>query len=62
MRRLRRNRFGRQNKILLGATLGLFSILTIGYAAFETNIVLTAKGNVSPTVTYTVNDLKGLFS
>ncbi len=58
MRRLRRNRFGRQNKILLVATLGLFSILTIGYAAFQTNITLTAKGNAKPSATYTVSQLK----
>ena len=60
MRKLRRGRGKRQKQILILSTLVLFSILTIGYAAFQTNISLTAKGNVSPSATYTVNDLKSL--
>ncbi|MBR3198821.1 MAG: hypothetical protein IKG27_02260 [Bacilli bacterium] len=60
MRRLKRNRFKNQKNILIIAVLGLFSVFTVGYAAFQTNISLTAKGNVSPTATYTVDDLKEL--
>ena len=48
MRRLRRDRFGRHNRFLLISLFGLFSVLTVGYAAFQTNISLTAKGNVTP--------------
>ena len=60
MRRIRNRRRNKQKQILILSTLVLFSILTIGYAAFQTNISLTAKGNVSPSATYTVNDLKSL--
>ncbi|MBR3199152.1 MAG: hypothetical protein IKG27_03960 [Bacilli bacterium] len=60
MRRFRRGRQGISNKILIFGVLGLFSVLTIGYAAFQTNISLTAKGNVTPATTYTVNQLKSL--
>ena len=58
MRTIRRKRGKRQKQILILSTLTLFSILTVGYAAFQTNISLTAKGNVHPTTTYTVDQLK----
>ena len=58
MRTIRRKRGKRQKQILILSTLALFSILTVGYAAFQTNIALTAKGNVHPTATYTVEQLK----
>ncbi len=58
MRTIRRKRGKRQKQILILSTLALFSILTVGYAAFQTNITLTAKGNVHPTATYTVEQLK----
>ena len=58
MRTIRRKRGKRQKQILILGTLALFSILTVGYAAFQTNITLTAKGNVHPTATYTVEQLK----
>ena len=58
MRRLRRGKAQRQKQVLILGTLALISVLTVGYAAFQTNITLTAKGNVKPTVTYTVDQLK----
>ena len=58
MRTIRRKRGKRQKQILILSTLTLFSILTVGYAAFQTNISLTAKGNVKPTVSYTIDQLK----
>ena len=46
MRRLRRGKAKRQKELLILVTLALFSVLTVGYAAFQTNITLTSKGNV----------------
>ncbi len=44
MRRRRRNK--RNTKIFVGITLCLLLVMTIGYAAFQTNLNITAKGNI----------------
>ena len=43
MRRIRKKR---QNKIIIISTLSLLLFLCVGYAAFSTNLSITAKGNV----------------
>ena len=42
MRRKRRN----QKKIIIISALSLVLLLTVGYAAFQTNLSITAKGNI----------------
>ena len=42
----RRNKNKRQVKIVIGIAICLLLVMTIGYAAFSTNITLTAKGNI----------------
>ena len=44
MRRGRKNK--RNIKIFIGLTICLLLIMTVGYAAFRTNINITAKGNI----------------
>lgn len=44
MRRRRKNK--RNIKIFIGLTICLLLIMTVGYAAFRTNINITAKGNI----------------
>ena len=46
MRKIRRHKRKKQKKILIISTLSLLMILTIGYAAFSTNLNITAKGNI----------------
>ena len=53
----REKRIKKQNIIILSITFGLISILTVGYAAFSTNITLTVKGNYTKIMS--VDDLKG---
>ena len=55
---MRRRVLARQKRFLIVGVMSLFLFLTIGYAAFSTTVSLTAKGNVIPTVTYTVDQLK----
>ena len=42
----RRNKNKRQIRIVIGTAICLLLIMTAGYAAFSTNITLTAKGNI----------------
>ncbi len=53
MRRRRR----KQRKIIIISSLTLLFIMTVGYAAFQTNINITAKGNILEKV-ITINELK----
>ena len=43
---MRRRRRRKQRKIIIISSLTLLFIMTIGYAAFQTNINITAKGNI----------------
>ena len=55
--RRRRKRIKKQNMIVLAISFILISILTVGYAAFSTNITLTVKGNYTKIMS--IDDLKG---
>ena len=46
MRRVGRHRRGKQKKILIIGSLSLLLFLCVGYAAFSTNLSITAKGNI----------------
>ena len=46
MRRIGRYRRGKQKKILIIGSLSLLLFLCVGYAAFSTNLSITAKGNI----------------
>ena len=46
MRRVGRHRKRKQKKILIIGSLSLLLFLCIGYAAFSTNLSITAKGNI----------------
>ena len=46
MRRVGRHRRGKQKKILIIGSLSLLLFLSVGYAAFSTNLSITAKGNI----------------
>ena len=61
MRKIRRHKRKKQKKILIISTLSLLMILTVGYAAFSTNLSITAKGNIKE---YTTEDYvtDGLFA
>ncbi len=56
---MRRRRRRKQRKIIIISSLTLLFIMTIGYAAFQTNINITAKGNILEKG-ITINDLKKL--
>ena len=43
---MRKHRKTKQKKIIIISTLGLFLIITAGYAAFQANLNITAKGNI----------------
>ena len=47
MRGLRRHRNRKQVKIVLGTAICLLMIMTVGYAAFSTNITINAEINVA---------------
>ncbi|MFQ8642972.1 MAG: leucine-rich repeat domain-containing protein [Oscillospiraceae bacterium] len=47
MRKRRKN--GRQVRIVISVSLCLLLVMTVGYAAFSTNLALTAKGNIVTT-------------
>lgn len=51
----------KQKKIIIISTLSLLLLITVGYAAFSTNLSITAKGNIKE---YTVDDYikDGLFA
>ncbi len=46
MRKISKTRRKKQKKILIISTLSLLLFLCVGYAAFQTNLSITAKGNV----------------
>ena len=46
MRKTRRSRKKKQKKVVIISSLCLLIVMTIGYAAFSTNLNITAKGNV----------------
>ena len=46
MKKIGRYRRRKQNKIIIMSTLSLLLFLCVGYAAFSTNLTLTAKGNI----------------
>lgn len=48
MRRIGRHKRKKQKKVLIVSTLCLLLFLTAGYAAFSTNLNITAKGNIEP--------------
>lgn len=54
--RKRKKRRGK-NKVIIITSLCLLLVFTVGYAAFQTNLTITAKGNIVCTP-ITVNDLK----
>ena len=45
-RRLTRKERKKQRKIIIVSMIGLFCIMTAGYAAFQTNLNINAKGNI----------------
>lgn len=49
MRRRQKNK--RQVRVIVGISICLLLIMTVGYAAFSTNLTLTAKGNIHNLVT-----------
>ena len=53
--RIRKRR--KQRKIIIISSLTLLFIMTVGYAAFQTNINITAKGNILEKI-FATNDLK----
>ncbi len=55
--RRRRNRKN-QRAVILGTTIALLGIMSVGYAAFQTNITLNAKGNIKQSGVVTTDDLK----
>lgn len=46
MRKIRRHKRKKQKKMIIILSLSLLMILTVGYAAFQTNLSITAKGNI----------------
>ena len=53
MRKIRRHKRKKQKKMVIILSLSLLMILTVGYAAFSTNLSITAKGNIKK---YTVEN------
>ena len=55
---MRRKQLKNQKRIIIISSLSLLLCLCIGYAAFSTNLSITAKGNIKE---YTVDDyIKGI--
>ena len=54
--RRKRKRMKKQNMIIIMSAVVLISILTVGYAAFSTNLTLTVKGNYTKIMS--IDDLK----
>lgn len=46
MRKIKKKKIKKQKKILIISTLLLLLFLCVGYAAFQTNLSITAKGNI----------------
>lgn len=47
MRKIRKNRIKKQRKIIIVSALSLLLIMVTGYAAFNTNLNITARGNIN---------------
>ena len=58
MRLTKRGKLKRQKSLIILGTFSMFLFFSVGYAAFSTTIRLNARGNVHPTTTYTVEQLK----
>lgn len=58
MRLTKRGKLKRQKSLIILGTFSMLLFFSVGYAAFSTTIRLNAKGNVHPTTTYTVEQLK----
>ncbi len=58
MRLTKRGKLKRQKSLIIFGTFSMLLFFSVGYAAFSTTIRLNAKGNVHPTTTYTVEQLK----
>ena len=43
---MRRNRGKKQSKIIITSICALLLIMTVGYAAMQTNLEINAKGNI----------------
>ena len=56
---MRRKRQNKQIKIIIITSISLLFILTVGYAAFQTNLNITAKGNIT-IKEININNLKQL--
>lgn len=54
-RKTRRER-KKQRKVIIASMIGMLGLMTVGYAAFQTNLNITAKGNIIKLTT--PNDLK----
>ena len=48
MRSIGRHKRKKQKKVIIISSLSLLLLLTVGYAAFSTNLSITAKGNIQP--------------
>ena len=46
MRRIKNRKNKKQKKVLIIGSLSLLLFLCVGYAAFSTNLTITAKGNI----------------
>ena len=53
MRKIGRNKRKKQKKMVIILSLSLLMILTVGYAAFSSNLTINSKGNI---MTFTIND------
>ena len=60
MRKIRRRKNQRQKKVIIISSICLLLCFCAGYAAFQTNISITAKGNIIES-TYTIEELKDNF-
>ena len=58
MRKISKRKKQDQKKYIIITSLVCLLFFSVGYAAFQTSITLTAKGNVIPATTYTVDELK----
>ena len=58
MRKIRSRKLKKQKYMVIIGSFLFLSIFSVGYAAFSTTISLNAKGNVHPSPTYTIDQLK----
>jgi len=59
MRRIRKRK--KQRKIIIASVISLLFVMTVGYAAFQTNLNITAKGNIT-SKGITPQELKNTFT